>query len=111
MNGARVGNLERMIRRRGAEPQVAFLKAEPRACPTGKIPHPELSFVLTTRGRVCVLFDLERAQTWQATNDPQPCLAPPLNTASGHGVGARAQLLLFLDDLAPSLFGKPLFGR
>jgi hypothetical protein len=35
----------------------------------------------------------------------------PLNAASGHGVGVRAQLLLFLDDLAPSLFGKPLLSR
>ena len=35
----------------------------------------------------------------------------PLNNASGHGVGGRTQLLLFLDDLAPSLFGKPLLSR
>ena len=35
----------------------------------------------------------------------------PLNAASGHGVGVRAQLLLFLDDLAPSVFGKPLLSR
>jgi hypothetical protein len=35
----------------------------------------------------------------------------PLNTASGHGVGVRAQLLLFLDDLAPLVFGKPLLSR
>jgi len=35
----------------------------------------------------------------------------PLNSASGHGVGGRTQLLLFLDDLAPALFGKPLLSR
>jgi hypothetical protein len=35
----------------------------------------------------------------------------PLNSASGHNIGGRAQLLLFLDDLAPSLFGKPLLSR
>jgi hypothetical protein len=35
----------------------------------------------------------------------------PLNSQGGHGLGTRAQLLLFLDDLAPSLFGKPLLSR
>jgi hypothetical protein len=35
----------------------------------------------------------------------------PLNSVSGHGVGGRTQLLLFLDDLAPALFGKPLLSR
>ncbi len=32
----------------------------------------------------------------------------PLNRLGGTGPGFRAQLLLFLDDLVPSLFGKPL---
>ena len=32
----------------------------------------------------------------------------PLNRAGGSGPGFRAQLLLFLDDLMPSVFGKPL---
>jgi len=32
----------------------------------------------------------------------------PLNRAGGSGPGFRAQLLLFLDDLMPSIFGKPL---
>jgi hypothetical protein len=32
----------------------------------------------------------------------------PLNHAGGTGPGFRAQMLFFLDDLAPSLFGKPL---
>jgi hypothetical protein len=35
----------------------------------------------------------------------------PLNAAAGHSTGMRAQLLLFTDDLIPSLFGKPVFGR
>jgi hypothetical protein len=34
----------------------------------------------------------------------------PLNGAAGRSVGARAQLLLFLQDLIPSVFGKPLLG-
>lgn len=32
----------------------------------------------------------------------------PMNHVSGNGPGIRAQLLLFLDDLMPSVFGKPL---
>jgi hypothetical protein len=36
----------------------------------------------------------------------------PLNSSAGRNVGARAQMLLFLDDLIPSVFGKPLLvGR
>jgi hypothetical protein len=35
----------------------------------------------------------------------------PLNDATGRNVGIRAQLLLFLDDLAPKVFGKPLLSR
>jgi hypothetical protein len=35
----------------------------------------------------------------------------PLNSAAGHATGVRAQLLLFTDELIPSLFGKPVFGR
>jgi hypothetical protein len=34
----------------------------------------------------------------------------PLNNVSGRDIGGRAQLLFFLDDLAPSLFGKPLLS-
>jgi hypothetical protein len=47
------------------------------------------------------------AQTWQVAVEA----IVPLNSEAGRGVGARAQLLLFLDDLAPSLFGKPLLSR
>ena len=35
----------------------------------------------------------------------------PLNTEAGRGIGVRTQLLLFLDDLVPSVFGKPLLSR
>jgi hypothetical protein len=34
----------------------------------------------------------------------------PLNSEAGRYIGARAQLLLFLDELIPSLFGKPLLS-
>jgi hypothetical protein len=47
------------------------------------------------------------ATTWQIAVEA----IVPLNRESGHGIGARTQLLLFLDDLAPSLFGKPLLSR
>jgi hypothetical protein len=47
------------------------------------------------------------AVTWQIAVEA----IVPLNSASGHHIGARTQLLLFLDDLAPSLFGKPLLSR
>ncbi len=35
----------------------------------------------------------------------------PLNNRGGRGVGVTAGLELFLDDLMPSLFGKPVFGK
>jgi hypothetical protein len=35
----------------------------------------------------------------------------PLNTEAGRGIGVRTQLLLFLDDLVPSVFGKPLLSQ
>jgi len=47
------------------------------------------------------------AVTWQIAVEA----IVPLNSASGRNIGARTQLLLFLDDLAPSLFGKPLLSR
>jgi hypothetical protein len=34
----------------------------------------------------------------------------PLNRAGGNGTGFRAQLLFFLDDLIPSVFGQPLLS-
>jgi hypothetical protein len=47
------------------------------------------------------------AVTWQIAAEA----IVPLNRAGGDGVGFRAQLLLFLDDLLPSLFGKPLLSN
>lgn len=47
------------------------------------------------------------ARTWQWTVEA----IVPLNDASGRTIGGRTQLLLFLDDLAPALFGKPLLSR
>ena len=47
------------------------------------------------------------AATWQIAVEA----IVPLNHASGHGIGERIQLLLFLEDLAPSLFGKPLLSH
>ena len=34
----------------------------------------------------------------------------PLNSEAGRSIGDRAQLLLFLDEVIPSLFGKPLLS-
>lgn len=47
------------------------------------------------------------AVTWQVSAEA----IIPLNRASGSGSGFRAQLLFFLDDLMPSLFGKPLLSN
>ncbi len=47
------------------------------------------------------------AVTWQASAE----VILPMNHAGGNGPGFRAQLLLFLDDLMPSVFGKPLLTR
>jgi hypothetical protein len=35
----------------------------------------------------------------------------PLNSEGGRTIGVRGHLFLFLDDLFPALFGKPVFGR
>ncbi|MGO9170847.1 MAG: hypothetical protein ACLP7P_02620 [Rhodomicrobium sp.] len=35
----------------------------------------------------------------------------PLNRDGGSGAGARLQILFFIDDIAPSLFGKPLLSE
>jgi hypothetical protein len=46
------------------------------------------------------------AVTWQLAAE----VIVPLNREGGSGIGFRAQLMLFLDDLIPSLFGKPLLA-
>ncbi len=38
-------------------------------------------------------------------------LSLPITGGGQHGVGGQVQLLVFLDDLLPSVFGKPVFGE
>jgi len=35
----------------------------------------------------------------------------PLNNTAGQGVGFRAQITFFLEDLMPAVFGQPLLTR
>jgi hypothetical protein len=46
------------------------------------------------------------ADTWQIALEA----LIPINAASGHNVGAVAELHFFLDDIFPDSLGKPLFG-
>jgi hypothetical protein len=46
------------------------------------------------------------ADTWQIALEA----LIPINAASGHNVGAVAELHFFLDDIFPTSLGKPLFG-
>jgi hypothetical protein len=73
-------------------PLIEFSFDSPRGEKTRATMNPGLSYV---------------AETWQLAAEA----IIPLNTEGGGRIGARAQLLLFLDDLVPSLFGKPLLGR
>jgi hypothetical protein len=73
-------------------PLVEFSFDSPRGQKTVATMNPGLSYV---------------AVTWQVAVEA----IVPLNSEAGRSVGARAQLLLFLDDLIPSLFGKPLLSR
>lgn len=67
-------------------------------------------------------FDAPRGQATRGTANPGIAYVGnswqlaaeaivPLNKAAGNGIGARIHLLLFLDDLVPSVFGKPLLVR
>jgi len=47
------------------------------------------------------------AVTWQVSAEA----IIPLNTEAGRSIGFRTQVLLFLDDLIPSVFGKPLLHQ
>ena len=47
------------------------------------------------------------ADTWQLA----VAAIVPLNREAGRGVGIRAQVLFFLDDLVPALFGQPLLSH
>ena len=35
----------------------------------------------------------------------------PLNSEAGYSVGVRTQIIFFLDDLMPTIFGKPILSR
>jgi hypothetical protein len=70
-------------------PLVEFSFVSPRGEKTVATMNPGLSYV---------------AVSWQVAAEA----IVPLNREAGRSVGARAQLLLFLDELIPSLFGKPL---
>jgi hypothetical protein len=72
-------------------PLVEFSFHSPRGEKTAATMNPGLSYV---------------AVTWQVAAEA----IVPLNSEAGRSVGGRAQLLLFLDDLVPSLFGKPLLS-
>jgi len=73
-------------------PLIEFSFDSPRGEKTRGTMNPGLSYV---------------AEAWQIAAEA----IVPLNAEGGSRIGARAQLLLFLDDLVPSLFGKPLLGR
>ncbi|MCC8981443.1 hypothetical protein [Bradyrhizobium acaciae] len=72
-------------------PLVEFRFDSPRGQATAATANPGFAYV---------------AVTWQVAAEA----IIPLNRAGGTGPGFRAQLLLFLDDLVPSLFGKPLLA-
>lgn len=73
-------------------PLIEFSFDSPRGEKTSATMNPGLSYV---------------AVTWQVAVEA----IVPLNSEAGRSVGARAQLLLFLDELLPSVFGKPLLSR
>jgi hypothetical protein len=47
------------------------------------------------------------ADTWQVAAEA----IISLNNAGGRTFGVRGHLFLFLDDLMPAVFGKPLLSR
>ena len=72
-------------------PLVEFSFDSPRGEKTLATMNPGLSYV---------------AVSWQLAAEA----IVPLNSEAGRSIGVRAQLLLFLDELIPSLFGKPLLS-
>ncbi len=70
-------------------PLVEFAFDTPRRQKTAATMNPGLAYV---------------ADTWQAGAEA----IVPLNSEGGRAIGVRAQLLLFIDDLIPTVFGKPL---
>jgi hypothetical protein len=73
-------------------PLVEFAFDSPHGQKTAATMNPGLSYV---------------GNTWQVAVEA----IVPLNSEAGRGIGARMQLLLFLDDLIPSVFGKPLLSH
>ena len=72
-------------------PLVEFAFDTPRGEKTAATINPGLAYV---------------ADSWQLAAEA----IIPANTEGGRRVGVRAHLFLFLDDLIPAVFGKPLFG-
>jgi len=72
-------------------PLVEFSFDSPRGQKTAATMNPGLAYV---------------AVTWQLAAEA----ILPLNHEGGRGTGFRAQLLFFIDDLLPSVFGKPLLS-
>jgi hypothetical protein len=72
-------------------PLVEFSFDSPRGQKTAATMNPGLSYV---------------AVSWQVAAEA----IVPLNSEAGRSIGVRAQLLLFLQDLIPSVFGKPLLS-
>src|SRR5262249_22144465 len=72
-------------------PLVEFSFDSPRGQKTAATMNPGLSYV---------------AVSWQVAAE----VIVPLNREAGRSIGVRAQLLLFLQDLIPSVFGKPLLS-
>jgi hypothetical protein len=73
-------------------PLIEFAFDSPRGEKTAATMNPGLAYV---------------ADVWQVSG----AVVVPLNSQGGHGLGFKTQLLLFLDDLVPSVFGKPLLTR
>jgi hypothetical protein len=72
-------------------PLVEFSFDSPRGQKTVATMNPGLSYV---------------AVSWQVAAEA----IIPLNSEAGRSIGGRAQLLFFLQDLIPSVFGKPLLS-
>lgn len=73
-------------------PLVEFAFDSPRGQKTAATMNPGLSYL---------------AKSWEIAAEA----IIPLNSQGGQGAGARVQLRFFLDDLMPSLFGKPLLNH
>ena len=72
-------------------PLVEFAFDTPRGEKTAATMNPGLAYV---------------ADAWQVAAEA----IVPLNSQGGRTIGVRAHLFLFLDDLIPAVFGKPLLG-